>query len=97
MDQVRSSGTDLHLRIGVDTGPVVAGVIGRSRFIYDVWGDTVITASRMEHQGAPDRIQVTSRVVDALGSTHAFEHRGRIDVKGKGPMDTWLLSSGSRT
>lgn len=55
--------------IGVDTGPVVPGVIGRSRFIDDVWGDTVNTASRMDHNGVPDRIQVTSRVMDALRDT----------------------------
>jgi adenylate cyclase len=91
MEGVRSSGPDLHLRIGVETGPLVAGVIGRSRFIYDVWGDTVNTASRMEHHGVPDRIQVTSRVVEALRGKYAFESRGRIDVKGKGPTEVWLL------
>ena len=95
MDAVRSEGPDLHLRIGVDTGPVVAGVIGRSRFIYDVWGDTVNTASRMEHHGVADRIQVTSRVVDALSDSYSFESRGRIDVKGKGWMEAWLLAERS--
>ena len=91
METIRSEGSGLHLRIGIDTGPVVAGVIGRSRFIYDVWGDTVNTASRMEHHGVPDRIQVTSRVVDALRDSHEFEPRGPIEVKGKGPMEAWLL------
>jgi adenylate cyclase len=91
METIRSEGSALHLRIGIDTGPVVAGVIGRSRFIYDVWGDTVNTASRMEHHGIPDRIQVTSRVVDALQDRHEFEPRGPIEVKGKGPMEAWLL------
>jgi len=91
VDAVRSGGTALHLRIGIDTGPVVAGVIGRSRFIYDVWGDTVNTASRMEHHGVPGRIQVTSRVADALRDSYAFEPRGSIEVKGKGPMEAWLL------
>jgi adenylate cyclase len=87
-----SEGPTVQLRIGIDTGPVVAGVIGRSRFIYDVWGDTVNTASRMEHHGVPDRIQVTSRVVEAIGDRYAFEPRVRIEVKGKGPMDVWLLT-----
>jgi len=91
METIRSEGSALHLRIGIDTGPVVAGVIGRSRFIYDVWGDTVNTASRMEHHGVPDRIQVTSRVVDALRNSHEFDPRGPIEVKGKGPMEAWLL------
>ncbi|MGI8617253.1 MAG: adenylate/guanylate cyclase domain-containing protein [Actinomycetota bacterium] len=95
MEAMRSGGSSLRLRIGIETGPVVAGVIGRSRFIYDVWGDTVNTASRMEHHGVPDRIQVTTRVVDALeDSSYTFEPRGSIDVKGKGPMDAWLLVEG---
>jgi class 3 adenylate cyclase len=75
--------------LDVDTGPVVGGVIGRNRFIYDVWGDTVNTASRMELHGVPDRIQVTSRVVDSLGDSYTFEPRGPIDVKGKGRMEVW--------
>jgi len=56
-----------------------------------VWGDTVNTASRMEHHGVPGRIQVTSRVADALRDSYAFEPRGSIEVKGKGPMEAWLL------
>ena len=91
VERERAAGSELHLRIGIDTGPVVAGVIGRSRFIYDLWGDTVNTASRMEHHGVVDRIQVTSRVVDALGDSSASESRGRIEVKGKGSMEAWLL------
>jgi adenylate cyclase len=83
----------LRLRIGFDTGPVVAGVIGRRRFIYDLWGDTVNTASRMESHGVPGAIQVTSRVHDLLRDRYALEPRGRIEVKGKGPMSTWLLLS----
>jgi guanylate cyclase len=81
----------LELRIGIDTGPVVAGVIGRSRFIYDLWGDTVNTASRMESQGIPGRIQVTERVASALEPCFVLEPRGTVEVKGKGPMSTWFL------
>jgi class 3 adenylate cyclase len=81
----------LQLRVGIDTGPVVAGVIGRRKFIYDLWGDTVNTASRMESQGLPGRIQVTQRVVERLGDGYRFESRGTVDVKGKGSMPTWLL------
>jgi adenylate cyclase len=82
---------DLRLRIGFDTGPVVAGVIGRRRFIYDLWGDTVNTASRMESHGVPGAIQVTSRVHERLRDRYVFEPRGTIEVKGKGPTATWLL------
>lgn len=79
------------LRIGIDTGPVVAGVIGRRKFIYDLWGDTVNMASRMESQGVPGEIQVTSRARDRLVDTFELRPRGTVDVKGKGPMDTYLL------
>jgi class 3 adenylate cyclase len=81
----------LGLRIGIDTGPVVAGVIGRNKFIYDLWGDTVNTASRMESHGVPGKIQVTERVVVALGDDYVLEPRGTVEIKGKGPMPTWFL------
>jgi adenylate cyclase len=81
----------LAVRIGIDTGPVVAGVIGRRKFIYDLWGDTVNTASRMESHGLPGEIQVTDRVAAALGDGFALRPRGPSDVKGKGSMTTFLL------
>ncbi len=87
----RAGGSDLQLRIGIDTGPVVAGVIGRRKFIYDLWGDTVNTASRMESHGAPGSIQVTERVHARLCDRYRMEPRESIEVKGKGPMRTWLL------
>jgi adenylate cyclase len=87
----RARGTTLAVRIGMDTGPVVAGVIGRSKFIYDLWGDTVNTASRMESHGVPGQIQVTERVERRLRGRYSFEPRGSIEVKGKGRMPTYLL------
>jgi class 3 adenylate cyclase len=81
----------LAVRIGIDSGPVVAGVIGRRKFIYDLWGDTVNTASRMESHGQPGQVQVTGRVAVALDPEFAVRPRGTIEVKGKGPMATFLL------
>jgi adenylate cyclase len=86
-----SAGEGFALRIGIDTGPVVAGVIGRKKFIYDLWGDTVNTASRMESHGQPGRIHVTARTQGRLQSEYEFESRGEIEIKGKGRMTTYFL------
>ena len=84
-------GQPLAVRIGIDTGPVVAGVIGTSKFSYDLWGDTVNTASRMESQGIAGCIQVTARTYQRLKDGYRFERRGPIPVKGKGEIVTYLL------
>lgn len=81
----------LSIRIGINTGPAVAGVIGTSKFQYDVWGDTVNTASRMESHGAPNKIHVTASVRAALSDQYQFESRGIIPIKGKGEMETFFL------
>jgi adenylate cyclase len=85
------AGHPLALRIGIDTGPVVAGVIGKSKFSYDLWGDPVNTASRMESHAEPGTIQLTDRAAAALRDRFELEPRGAIEVKGKGPMACWLL------
>jgi class 3 adenylate cyclase len=85
-------GPRIRLRIGMNAGPVVAGVIGRNKFIYDLWGDAVNLASRMESYGLPDTIQVTRSVILNLHNTFPFEPRGPIEVKGKGSVETWILN-----
>lgn len=85
------------VRIGINTGPVVAGVIGMKKFIYDLWGDTVNVASRMESSGIPGRIQVTETVYEKLKKQYIFEPRGEIIVKGKGLMNTYWLVGRKRT
>ncbi|BBX14847.1 MAG: adenylate/guanylate cyclase domain-containing protein [Mycolicibacter algericus] len=84
-------GRPVSLRIGLAAGPVVAGVVGNRRFFYDVWGDAVNLASRMESTGVPNRIQVPQDVYERLTSEFVFEERGDVDVKGKGVMHTWFL------
>jgi adenylate cyclase len=81
----------LELRIGINSGPVVAGVIGRKRFLYDLWGDAVNTASRMESHGTSGRIQITEATKELLGDEFVCEPRGTIPVKGKGEIEAWYL------
>ena len=96
LDAVAAIAEATHLtlaaRIGIHTGPITAGVIGTHKFAYDVWGDTVNTASRMESQSLPGRIQVSAATRAALGDRFKLERRGIIEVKGKGMMETYFLS-----
>ena len=84
-------GEPVQLRVGVNTGPVVAGVIGRHKFIYDLWGDAVNTASRMESNGLADVVVVTAAVRDKLAGQYTFEERPPMTIKGKGQMVTYVL------
>jgi adenylate cyclase len=84
-------GEDLKIRIGIHTGSTVAGVIGVHKFAYDIWGDTVNTASAMESHGLPDEIQVSRTSYLRLADKFVLEPRGAVEIKGKGPMETWLL------
>jgi class 3 adenylate cyclase len=84
--------TLIQFRLGIDCGEVIAGVIGSNKFIYDLWGDTVNTASRMESNGSPDEIHVTESFRDTLADSFLFEERGEIAIKGKGTMKTYYLT-----
>jgi adenylate cyclase len=89
-------GHSLSIRVGIASGPVVAGVVGTKKFFYDVWGDTVNVASRMESSGLPGRIQVSMETYERAKDQFEFESRGVIDVKGKGRIATWFVVSPKR-
>jgi class 3 adenylate cyclase len=88
---IELGGRRVELRIGLASGPAIAGVIGNHKFAYDLWGDTVNTAARMESHGIPGEIQVSESTHDLLLRTHLMTARGVIEIKGKGPTPTWLL------
>ena len=84
-------GRSVPIRVGIASGPVVAGVVGTRKFFYDVWGDAVNMASRMESTGETGKIQVSCETYERLANDFVLEPRGRVDVKGKGLMPTWFL------
>ncbi|HYC07090.1 MAG TPA: adenylate/guanylate cyclase domain-containing protein [Candidatus Binatia bacterium] len=91
-DAVAAAGPPWQVRIGLHLGPVVAGVIGTTKYVYDLWGDAVNTASRLETTAPPGSIQVSSSVASALGVAFVLEARGEVDLKGKGATATFLLT-----
>jgi len=92
LDALKDSRTAWQIRIGIHAGPVVAGIIGSRKFAYDVWGDTVNVASRLESTSVPGRIHVSQAVADAVTDTFTLEARGLVELKGKGEMATWFIT-----
>jgi class 3 adenylate cyclase len=88
-----AEGARLELRTGIASGPLVAGVIGERKYSYDLWGDTVNTAARMQSSGSTGCIQVTDETHRLLGDRYPFQRREGVEVKGKGTMTTWLLDA----
>jgi len=94
-DALAAAGSRWQMRIGIHAGPVVAGIIGSRKFAYDVWGDTVNVASRLESTSAPGRTQVSEPVAAALEGRFVLEERGLVDLKGRGELATWFLVGSS--
>ena len=88
---VEAAGPPWQIRIGLHSGPLVAGVIGTSKFVYDLWGDAVNVASRLESSAPPGRIQVSEEVATVLGDAFELEPRGVVELKGKGATNTFFL------
>jgi class 3 adenylate cyclase len=85
-------GKSLNFRIGINSGSLVAGVIGNKKFSYDVWGDAVNIASRMESHSEPGKIQITQNTLELLDEQFICQPRGSVTIKGKGEMETWFLT-----
>ena len=92
IEEINSTGdVVVQFRIGLNAGPVIAGVVGQRKFHYDIWGEAVNTASRMESQGVPGKIQITHNMKDLLQHQFVFAPRGKVEIKGVGDTECWFL------